>query len=203
MFDLELRIIQVQHHLRAPPNSGSGQCSQWDVEGRGCRKSQDLCLQKVSQGRALQQVMRTLHIRQAEEELDSSFQAQPTAKTSSSSPRRRQGGNDAGKWKLPTARTCRRKRLPPKPEVPVQNCFTALQIEEDMSHQEQYWRRVRQSFYFFLLIWMAFISAIRWMLLLQTPALSVVLFQIWNKSGGFLVKKDISAPGIHYKKDST
>ena len=41
------------------------------------------------------------------------------------------GANNAEEWKLAMARTSRRKRLPPKPEVPLQNCFTALQTEEE------------------------------------------------------------------------
>lgn len=182
MFDCELRRIQVQYHLR-DIHSGSGQCSQWDVEGRGAGRAWTfLCLQKVSQGRALQEVVEGcttsgwggISSFQAQPAVD----AQPTAKSSSTSPHRSKGGNNAGEWKHPTARTCRRKRFPPKPEVPLQNYFTALQTK-DLSHQEQYWRLVRQSFYFFILIWMAFIFAICWMLL-QTPLLSVVLFQVWR-----------------------
>ena len=41
------------------------------------------------------------------------------------------GTNNAEKWKLARARTCRKKRLPLKPEVPLQNYFTALQTEEE------------------------------------------------------------------------
>jgi len=41
------------------------------------------------------------------------------------------GGNNAEEWKLARARPSRRKRLPSKPEVPLQNCFTALQTEKE------------------------------------------------------------------------
>ncbi|KAM6037296.1 optineurin-like [Chlamydotis macqueenii] len=39
--------------------------------------------------------------------------------------------NDVEEWKLAMARTSRRKRLPPKPEVPLQNRFTSLQTKEE------------------------------------------------------------------------
>lgn len=37
----------------------------------------------------------------------------------------------AEEWQLAMTRTSRRKRLAPKPEVPLQNRFTALQMEEE------------------------------------------------------------------------
>ena len=41
------------------------------------------------------------------------------------------GASNAEEWKLAMARTSRRKRLPLKPEMPLQNRFTALQTEEE------------------------------------------------------------------------
>ena len=41
------------------------------------------------------------------------------------------GANNAEEWTVAKARTSRRKRLPPKPEVPLQNRFTTLQAEEE------------------------------------------------------------------------
>ena len=41
------------------------------------------------------------------------------------------GANNAEEWKLSTVRTSRRKRLPLKPEAPLQNRSTALQTEEE------------------------------------------------------------------------
>jgi len=41
------------------------------------------------------------------------------------------GGASVDVWKLATAKTSRRKRLPPNPEVPLQNRFTALWTEEE------------------------------------------------------------------------
>lgn len=199
MFDLELRIIQVQHHLRAPPNSGSGQRSQWDVEGRGCRKSWDLFLQKVSLGRALQQVMRRLHIRQAEEELDSSFQAQPTAKTSSTSPCRRQGGQWCRKMEASNSKDLQEEETSPK----TRGAFAEL------LHCSADWRRhvtsgtIREKSKAVLLFFYFNLDGFYFCHPVNAAAANSCTISSVDKSGGFLVKKDISAPGIHYKKDST
>lgn len=40
------------------------------------------------------------------------------------------GASNMKEWKVATGRTIRKKRLPPKPGVPFQNRFTALQTEE-------------------------------------------------------------------------
>ena len=98
-----------------------------------CAQVEDL-LQQVA---ALQEAVRRLRsIREGEKELDSWFQVQsavdpqPTAKQPKTPPpvhTEGRGANNAEEWKLATARTSRRKRLPLKPEVPLQNCFTALQ----------------------------------------------------------------------------
>lgn len=40
------------------------------------------------------------------------------------------GTNKPQEWKLARPRTYRKKKLPPKPEVPFQNCFTAMQNKE-------------------------------------------------------------------------
>ena len=95
-------------------------------------------LQQVAE---LQEAMRRLcNIREAEKELDGWFQAQsavdpqPTAKwpkTPLLAQMEGRGDNNVEEWKLAKARTCRRKRLPPKPEVPLQNHFTALQTEQE------------------------------------------------------------------------
>ena len=88
------------------------------------------CLQRVED--LLQQV--------AEEEFDSLFQAQPAvdpqpmAKQPKTPPTAHTEGreaNNAEEWKLAMARTCRRKRLPPRPEVPLQNLSPALQTEKE------------------------------------------------------------------------
>jgi len=52
-----------------------------------------------------------------------------TAKNSSTGTHRREGGS-AEEWKLASARTIRRKTLPPKPEMPLPNHFTVLQAED-------------------------------------------------------------------------
>lgn len=54
---------------------------------------------------------------------------QPNKNSSNSKPEER-GRNNARECKLAMARTCRRKTLPPKPEMPLQNRFVALQTEE-------------------------------------------------------------------------
>ena len=46
---------------------------------------------------------------------------------------KRREANNAEEWKLATARTSRSKRLAPKSEVPLQNCFTTLGTEEERS----------------------------------------------------------------------
>ena len=90
-------------------------------------------LQQVA---ALQEAVRRLrNIREAEKELDSWFQVQsavdPQPKTPPPAHTEGSGVNNLEEWKLAMARTSRRKRLPPKPEVPLQNRFTALQTEEE------------------------------------------------------------------------
>ena len=88
----------------------------------------------------LQKALRRLHgIRKPQKKLDRLFQAQSVAdsqptttlpKTPSLAHREGKGANNAEEWKLATARTCRRKRLPLKPEVPLPNHFTVLQTQE-------------------------------------------------------------------------
>ena len=96
-------------------------------------------LQQVAE---LQEAVRRLRsIREAEKELDSWFQVQsavdlqPTAKQPKTPPlvhTEGRGANNAEEWKFASlARTCRRKRLPLKPEVPLQNHFTTPQTEEE------------------------------------------------------------------------
>lgn len=52
-----------------------------------------------------------------------------TAKNSLNATQRR--ADNAEEWKLARERTSRRKRPPPRPEMPLQNHFTALQTEEE------------------------------------------------------------------------
>ena len=87
----------------------------------------------------LQEAVRRLHnIRKAEKELAGSKRSlqwthSPRPNSQKLPHWHTQKGrraNNAEEWKLAMARTCRRKRLPPKPEVPLQNRFTALQTEE-------------------------------------------------------------------------
>ena len=97
-----------------------------------CAQVEDL-LQQVAE---LQEAVRRLrNIREAEKELDSWFQVQsaadpqPTAKQTKTPPLAHaegsRGTNNAEEWMVAKARTSRRKRFPPKPEVPLQNRFTA------------------------------------------------------------------------------
>lgn len=93
-------------------------------------------LQQVAE---LEEVVRRLStITEAEKELETWFQAQSAADPQ---PASRQPETplmtctevrvvSVEEWKLARARTCRRKRLPQKPEVSLQNCFTTLQSEE-------------------------------------------------------------------------
>lgn len=89
----------------------------------------------------LQEMMRRLHnIRKAEKELDIWFQVrsaanpQPRAKQPKTTPMthtKGRGANTAEEWKLAIASPCSRKRPSLKSKVPLQNCFTALQTEEE------------------------------------------------------------------------
>jgi len=75
------------------------------------------------------------NIRETEEEIDSWFQVQSAVdpqpvvkqqKTPLLAQTAGKGDNITDEWKLAMARTSRRKRLPLKPEVPLQNCFATL-----------------------------------------------------------------------------
>lgn len=81
-----------------------------------------------------------LPLREAEKELHSWFPGQPAvdlqpvATWPKTPPPARAEGREVSKaeeWQLAMTRTSRRKRLAPKPEVPLQNRFTALQMEEE------------------------------------------------------------------------
>jgi len=65
--------------------------------------------------------------------MQSAVDPQPTAKQQNTSLLARaeeKGDANADEWKLAKARTSRRKRLFPKPEMPLQKDFTSLQTEE-------------------------------------------------------------------------
>lgn len=128
------------------------------VQTSGCRRSLELSLGERAGNRlacspcahpedllqwvsGLQETLRGLcNIKEAEKELDSWFQAQsavnppPMAKQPETPlvvHTEGRGSNNAEEWKLAAARTSRRERLPPKPEVLLQNRFTALQTEDE------------------------------------------------------------------------
>lgn len=87
----------------------------------------------------LEEVVRRLStITEAEKDLETWFQAQSAVDPQ---PASRQPETplmtctevrvvSVEEWKLARARTCRRKRLPPNPEEPLQNCFAVLQTRE-------------------------------------------------------------------------
>lgn len=94
-------------------------------------------LQKAAE---LQVAVRRLHNVRKAEELDRQFQAQHAvdplcmAKQSKTLPMahiQRREGNNGEEWKPAAKRICRRIRL--SPEVPLQNCFSTLQSEEEIS----------------------------------------------------------------------
>jgi len=99
-----------------------------------CTQVEEL-LQQVAE---LQEMMRRqCNIRETEKELHSWFQVQSAMNPQPSSQKlphqhTQKGGGvyNAKEWKLAMARISRRKRLPLKPEMALQNHFTALQIEE-------------------------------------------------------------------------
>lgn len=65
--------------------------------------------------------------------MQSAVNSQPTTKQPKPPPLARiEGGwgKNAEEWKLAMERTCKRKRIPPKPEMPLQNSFSALQTDE-------------------------------------------------------------------------
>lgn len=83
-----------------------------------------------------QEVVRRLcNTREAEKQLDNWFQAQsavdPQPKPPPLSHTEGSVANNSEQWKFAMARPSRRKRVPPKPEVHLQNCSTALQTEEE------------------------------------------------------------------------
>lgn len=117
--------------LDLSPGAGTGRPA-----CKRCAQVEDL-LQRVAE---LQEAVRRLrNVREAENGLGSGFQAQSAvhllpmakqAKTPLLAHTEGKGANNAEEWKLATARIYRRKRLPLKPEVPWQNCFTTLQTKE-------------------------------------------------------------------------
>ena len=120
---------QCRKCLDLSPGAGTGRRPAY----RRSAKVENL-LQQVAY---LQKAVRRLNnIWEAEKKLDSWFQAQPavdsqpTAKQPPLAQTEEMGTNNAEEWKLAMAGVGRRKRLPLKPKVPLQNHFTTLQIEE-------------------------------------------------------------------------
>lgn len=91
----------------------------------------------------LQEMERKLNnSREAEKELDIWFQAQSAVDPQSMAKQPKtppvthtegRRGSNAEEWNLEVIRTCRRNKLPPKPEMPFQNLFANLQTEEERS----------------------------------------------------------------------